>query len=76
MQGEIWFVLGLIAVIAVLSGFIHSAIGFGFGIVAISLMPFVIDARSAHVVVSVSSVPMRSTARAMFSFELAYENRM
>ena len=58
MHGEFWLVLGLIAAIAVLSGFIHSAIGFGFGIVAISLMPFVIDARSAHVVVSVSSVPM------------------
>ncbi len=58
MDGDLWFLLGVIAAIAVLSGFIHSAIGFGFGIVAISLMPFVIDARSAHVVVSASSVPM------------------
>ncbi len=57
MEGEI-ALLGWIAAIAILSGFIHSAIGFGFGIVAISLMPFVIDARSAHVVVSLSSVPM------------------
>jgi uncharacterized membrane protein YfcA len=58
MEADVWLLLGLIAAIAVLSGFIHSAIGFGFGIVAISLIPFVIDARSAHVVVSVSSVPM------------------
>ncbi|MGI9474390.1 MAG: sulfite exporter TauE/SafE family protein [Rubripirellula sp.] len=47
-----------LAAIAFLAGFIHSAIGFGFGIVAISLLPFVVDARSAHVIVSVSSVPM------------------
>ena len=58
MAGDGLFLLGLIAAIAVLSGFVHSAIGFGFGIVAISLMPFVIDARSAHVVISASSVPM------------------
>jgi uncharacterized membrane protein YfcA len=58
MMGEFWFLLGTIAVIAILAGFVHSAIGFGFGIVAISLMPFVIDARSAHVIVSLSSVPM------------------
>lgn len=54
------FVISIVAIaaIAFLAGFVHSAIGFGFGIVAISLIPFVIDARSAHVVVSVSSVPM------------------
>jgi uncharacterized membrane protein YfcA len=58
MMGEFWFLLGTIAAIAILAGFVHSAIGFGFGIVAISLMPFVIDARSAHIVISLSSVPM------------------
>ena len=50
--------LGILAAIAFFAGFIHSAIGFGFGIVAISLLPFFIDGRSAHVIVSVSSVPM------------------
>ena len=50
--------LGILAAIAFFSGFIHSAIGFGFGIVAISLLPFFVDGRSAHVIVSVSSVPM------------------
>ncbi|MDB4476713.1 sulfite exporter TauE/SafE family protein [Rhodopirellula sp.] len=50
--------LGILAVIAFFAGFIHSAIGFGFGIVAISLLPFFIDGRSAHVIVSISSVPM------------------
>lgn len=57
MEGEV-ALLATLAGIAFLAGFIHSAVGFGFGIVAISLMPFVIDARSAHVIVSVSSVPM------------------
>ena len=32
--------LGILAAIAFFAGFIHSAIGFGFGIVAISLLPF------------------------------------
>lgn len=50
--------LAILAAIAFFAGFIHSAIGFGFGIVAIALLPFFIDGRSAHVVVSVSSIPM------------------
>lgn len=50
--------LGILAAIAFFAGFVHSAIGFGFGIVAISLLPFFIDGRSAHVIVSISSVPM------------------
>lgn len=50
--------LGILVAIAFFAGFIHSAIGFGFGIVAISLLPFFIDGRSAHVIVSISSVPM------------------
>ena len=58
MSGEVWPLLVTVGTIAILAGFLHSAIGFGFGIVSISLLPFVIDARSAHVVVSVSSVPM------------------
>lgn len=62
MAGELWFLLGAIAAIAMLAGFVHSAVGFGFGIVAIPLLIFVIDARSAHVIISVSSVPMLSMA--------------
>lgn len=58
MSAEIGILLAVVAVIALLAGFIHSAVGFGFGIVAISILPFVIDARSAHIVVSISSVPM------------------
>ena len=50
--------LAMIAAIAFFAGFIHSAIGFGFGIVAIALLPFFIDGRSTHVIVSLSSVPM------------------
>ena len=58
MPGDVWTLLVAVGAIAILAGFMHSAIGFGFGIVAISLLPFVIDARSAHIVVSISSVPM------------------
>ncbi|MFK8115578.1 MAG: sulfite exporter TauE/SafE family protein [Rubripirellula sp.] len=58
MAEDVGFVLATIAGIALLAGFVHSAIGFGFGIVAISLLPMVIDPRTSHVVLSVSSVPM------------------
>lgn len=58
MAAEVLLLLVAIGLISFLAGFIHSAVGFGFGIVAISLLPFVIDARTAHVVVSMSSVPM------------------
>ncbi len=47
-----------IGMIALVAGFVHSAIGFGFGIVAISLIPLVLDVRTSHVVVSASSIPM------------------
>lgn len=47
-----------IVVIAFLSGFVHAAIGFGFGIVAVTLLPLVTDVRSAHVVISTASVPV------------------
>ncbi|HBV66535.1 MAG TPA: hypothetical protein DEF45_26360 [Rhodopirellula sp.] len=50
--------LVILAAIAFFAGFIHSAIGFGFGIVAIAMLPFFIDGRSAHVIVSISSIPM------------------
>lgn len=55
---DAWMQIAAIGLIALAAGFVHSAIGFGFGIVAISLVPLVIDVRSAHVVVSLSSVPM------------------
>ncbi|MEM9585803.1 MAG: sulfite exporter TauE/SafE family protein [Planctomycetota bacterium] len=47
-----------IGVIALTAGFIHSAIGFGFGIVAITLLPLVIDVQQSHVVISTASVPV------------------
>jgi uncharacterized membrane protein YfcA len=58
MGSEFWFLFVAIAAIAMLAGLIHSAVGFGFGIVAISLLPLLVDAKTAHVVVSISSVPM------------------
>lgn len=62
MLGEAGFVFVGIALIALLAGFVHSAIGFGFGIVAIALLPYLIDARSAHIVLSACSVPMLTMA--------------
>jgi len=47
-----------IVVIAFFSGFVHAAIGFGFGIVAVTLLPLVTDVRAAHVVISTASVPV------------------
>jgi uncharacterized membrane protein YfcA len=53
-----WVTLISIATIALAAGFVHSAIGFGFGIVAIAVVPWVMDIKSAHIVVSLASVPM------------------
>ena len=44
--------------ISLIAGVIHSAIGFGFGIVAITFLPLIIDAKTSHIILSVSSVPM------------------
>ncbi|QDV44393.1 Sulfite exporter TauE/SafE [Stieleria neptunia] len=47
-----------IGVIALAAGFVHSAIGFGFGIVAVTLLPLVVEVRQSHVVISTASVPV------------------
>ncbi|WP_160168111.1 sulfite exporter TauE/SafE family protein [Rhodopirellula sallentina] len=55
-----WIVLiSIVALIALVAGFVHSGIGFGFGIVAIGLMPLVIDARHTHLLVSLCAVPVQ-----------------
>ncbi|WP_168564452.1 sulfite exporter TauE/SafE family protein [Crateriforma spongiae] len=48
----------LIATVAAIAGFAHSAIGFGFGIVSLSLLPLIVDVRQSHIVVSTASVPV------------------
>lgn len=58
MLADPWLLLAAVAGIALFAGFLHSAIGFGYGIVALAILPFVIDARSAHVLISVSGVPV------------------
>lgn len=50
--------LTLLAIFSLIAGVIHGAIGFGYGIVALALMPLVINARDAHVVISASGVPV------------------
>ncbi|MEM9365226.1 MAG: sulfite exporter TauE/SafE family protein [Planctomycetota bacterium] len=44
--------------IALLAGFLHAAIGFGYGLVAIGLIPLVMDVHDSHVIVSTASVPV------------------
>ena len=51
-------VLIYIGVIAFAAGFVHSAIGFGFGIVAVTLLPLVVEVRQSHVVISTASFPV------------------
>jgi uncharacterized membrane protein YfcA len=47
-----------IALIAWVAGVIHSAVGFGFGLVALAVVPLITDIKSAHVIISLASVPM------------------
>ncbi|KAA5545903.1 sulfite exporter TauE/SafE family protein [Roseiconus nitratireducens] len=53
-----YLLLVAVGVIALVAGFIHSAVGFGFGIVAVTLLPWVIDVEQTHVVTSTASVPV------------------
>ncbi|NNE00355.1 MAG: sulfite exporter TauE/SafE family protein, partial [Pirellulaceae bacterium] len=58
MTNEVIIAFAAIAVITLTAGVVHSAIGFGFGIVALACLPFVIDATTAHVMMSMCSLPM------------------
>ena len=58
VSGEAIFVLACVAAIATASGFIHSFLGFGFAIVALASLPYVMDARTAHLMLPLCSLPM------------------
>ena len=58
MLPDEFFIFLSIGLIAFAAGFVHSAIGFGFGIVAITLMPLFVDVRQSHVVISTASFPV------------------
>jgi hypothetical protein len=58
MLGGDWALYLAVGGIALLAGFIHSAIGFGFGIVAVTLLPLVADVKQAHIVISTASFPV------------------
>ena len=62
MTGELILVLACVAGISIASGFVHSAIGFGYAIVALALLPLVMDARTAHLALPVCSIPMLAAA--------------
>ena len=70
---DAWGEIAAIALIALAAGVVHSAIGFGYGIVALTLVALVIDVRAAHVVVSVSSVPM--LLMAAWAYRKGFERR-
>ncbi|MCA9137283.1 MAG: sulfite exporter TauE/SafE family protein [Planctomycetales bacterium] len=56
-DGDYWVFVS-IGIIALAAGFVHSAIGFGFGIVAVTLLPLFVEVRQAHVVISTASFPV------------------
>lgn len=58
LDADTLITLSAIAAITLAAGFVHSAIGFGFGIVALAVVPVVLDIKSSHIVISLSSVPM------------------
>ena len=58
MAPEEIYTVVCICLVAFLAGFIHSAVGFGFGIVAVTLLPLFVDVRQSHVVISTASVPV------------------
>lgn len=53
-----WVLIVIVGAIAFLAGLIHSGIGFGFGIVAVALLPLVVEMRQSHVVISTAGVPV------------------
>jgi uncharacterized membrane protein YfcA len=58
MLPEEFYIYLSIGLIAFAAGFVHSAIGFGFGIVAITLLPLLVDVRQSHIVISTASFPV------------------
>lgn len=52
---SVFLCIGLIGLVA---GCVHSAIGFGFGIVAITLMSLVVDVWQSHIAISTASFPV------------------
>ena len=58
MDWNIALTVGVIMAIGFAAGFVHSAIGFGFGIVVVTLLPWVVDARQSQILVSLASVPV------------------
>lgn len=55
---EPWLPLLLISAIVLAAGFVQSAIGFGYGVTGLAMLPLVIDPRSAHLLISTSGVPV------------------
>jgi uncharacterized membrane protein YfcA len=54
---ESWPLLLSLAGIIFVSGLVQSALGFGFALTALAVLPYLVDARHAHLIVSLSGVP-------------------
>lgn len=52
----------VIAVVVLLSGTFQGALGFGYAIMALTTLPFLFDPKQAHVVVSLSGIPVMAMA--------------
>jgi uncharacterized membrane protein YfcA len=54
---ESWPLLLSLAGVLFVSGLVQSSLGFGFALTALAVLPYVVDARQAHLIVSLSGVP-------------------
>ncbi len=53
---DTWTMFFAIAIITTLSGFVQSAMGFGYAIVALAILPLVLDIQTANILVSLSII--------------------
>jgi len=55
---EPWLPFLLISAIVLAAGFVQSAIGFGYGVTGLAMLPLVIDPHTSHLLISTSGVPV------------------
>ncbi len=55
---EPWTLLAVVAAIVLISGFVQSAIGFGYGITGLAMLPLFMEARDSHILISLSGMPV------------------
>lgn len=58
----LYTVAGIIALVVLLSGVFQGALGFGYAIMALTTLPLILDPKAAHVVISLSGIPVMAMA--------------